>query len=71
MPGDSSSQPLGSAPDTVDPHQVLTDEELFRLQVQIDLQRERELLYRVALVIEAVFALLLIREWLLWLTASA
>jgi hypothetical protein len=42
-------------------------EKVFRLQVQLDLQRERELLYRVVLVVETIVALMLAREWVLWL----
>lgn len=42
------------------------DEALFRLQVQVDMQRERELLYKVVLVLETVATLILLREWALW-----
>jgi hypothetical protein len=44
-----------------------TEEHLFRLQVQLDMQRERELLYKVVLVLECVVSLILLREWALWL----
>jgi hypothetical protein len=33
------------------------------------MQRERELLYKVVLVLETVAALVLLREWALWLLA--
>lgn len=42
------------------------EEQFFRLEVQIDMQRERELLYKVILVIEIIFALILLREFGLW-----
>lgn len=43
-----------------------TDEELiFRLQVQLDLQRERELLYKVLVVVQAIVCLVLVRECLI------
>jgi hypothetical protein len=49
------------------PEELLSIEEhLFRLQVQLDMQRERELLYKVVLVLETVASLILIREWALW-----
>ena len=50
-------------------HQTTTvdEEKLFRLQVQLDMHRERELLYKVALVIETIAALILAREWAIWL----
>jgi hypothetical protein len=52
------------------PEELLSVEEhLFRLQVQLDMQRERELLYKVVLVLETVAALVLLREWALWLLA--
>ncbi|MFM6990135.1 MAG: hypothetical protein ACKOWD_02380 [Rhodoferax sp.] len=41
-------------------------EKLFRLEVMIDMQRERELLYKVTLVIEAIATLMLLRECALW-----
>jgi hypothetical protein len=50
------------------PEELLSVEEhLFRLQVQLDMQRERELLYKVLLVLETVATLVLLREWVLWL----
>jgi hypothetical protein len=49
------------------PEELLSVEEhLFRLQVQLDMQRERELLYKVVLVLETVAALIFLREWALW-----
>ncbi len=52
------------------PEELLSVEEhLFRLQVQLDMQRERELLYKVVLVLETVVTLVLLREWALWLFA--
>jgi hypothetical protein len=49
------------------PEELLrVEEHLFRLQVQLDMQRERELLYKVVLVLETVAALILLREWALW-----
>ncbi len=45
----------------------LSEERVFRLQVQLDMQRERELLYKVLLVVEVIAALMLAREWVLWL----
>ncbi len=50
------------------PEELLSVEEhLFRLQVQLDMQRERELLYKVLLVLETVATLVLLREGVLWL----
>jgi len=43
------------------------DEQIFRLQVQIDLQGERQLLYKVVLVLLVIAALLIAREWAIWL----
>lgn len=49
------------------PEELLSVEEhLFRLQVQLDMQCERELLYKVVLVLETVAALIFLREWALW-----
>ncbi len=45
---------------------AIDEEKIFRLQVQLDMQLERELLYKVTLVIEAIAALMLAREWILW-----
>ena len=43
-----------------------TEEQIFRLQVQVDMQRERELLYKAVLVIEVIIALILLRAFTLW-----
>ena len=59
----------GSAPTAsiISPTVREEEEQIFRLQVQVDMQRERELLYKVVLVIEIIFALILLREFSLWL----
>ena len=44
-------------------------EKIFRLQLRLDMERERELLYKVILVVLAIGALLLAREWALRLLA--
>ena len=41
------------------------EENIFHLQVQLDLQRERALFFKVMLVLQAVVALILLREWAL------
>lgn len=64
-PRHGASVALRNAPATVSEPE-LDSEKLFRLEVMVDLQRERELLYKVALVIEAIAALMLLREWALW-----
>ena len=50
------------------PARVLEEEDpekVFRVQVQIDLEAEKGLLYRLMIVVEVVFLGLLVREWLL------
>lgn len=42
-----------------------SEELIFRLQVQLDLQRERELLYKVLVVVQAIVCLVLVREFLI------
>jgi hypothetical protein len=42
------------------------DETIFRLQVQLDMERERALMYRVAASVLAILAALIAREWLLF-----
>jgi hypothetical protein len=42
-------------------------DQVFRLQVALDAEGERALLYRVVIVLEALAALLLAREWLVWI----
>ena len=42
------------------------EEELcFRLQLELDVEHERQVLYKVALVLEALGILVLLRQWLL------
>lgn len=55
------------APHGVTGTSAADDEKLFRLQLQLDVERERELLYKVILVILTITSLLLAREWALWL----
>jgi len=55
-----------SAITTVPPQLHETEEQIFRLQVQVDMQRERELLYKAVLVIEVIIALVLLRAFSLW-----
>lgn len=43
------------------------EEQVFQLQIQLDLQRERALLFKVMLVLQTVVALMLLREWALQL----
>jgi hypothetical protein len=58
---------LGVAENSAQQISTVDEEKLFRLQVQLDMHRERELLYKVTLVIETIAALMLAREWAIWL----
>jgi hypothetical protein len=58
---------LGLAVNSAPQNSTVDEEKLFRLQVQLDMHRERELLYKVTLVIETIAALMLAREWAIWL----
>lgn len=41
------------------------DRELFRLEIAVDLEREKQLLYKILIVIEAVVIGLILRQWAL------
>lgn len=47
-------------------HELSADELEFRLDVALDVERERLLFYRVVLVLEVLAAALLVRQILLW-----
>ncbi len=69
-PGTAKRQPLEAAPAPVEsgPRPAAADdiEEMFQLQVQLDLEREKALFWRVAVAIGSLGALVILREWLLW-----
>lgn len=56
-------------PDVRKPPATPHEEQIFQLQIQLDLQRERALLFKVMLVLQSVVALMLLREWALRLLA--
>ena len=71
-PVDEHEAPVISSPDESQEdtsHDALDfyirEEALFRQNIQLDVVHERQLMYRVALVILWVIALILIRQWLL------
>lgn len=61
-PAQAPCLPAAKKP-SVTPH----EEQVFQLQIQLDLQRERALLFKVILVLQTVVALLMLREWALQL----
>ena len=80
MPTDTQQQDTGlqhafaptttqALPIATNPPATPQEEQIFRLRIQLDLQRERALFFKVMLVLQTVVALMLLREWALRLLA--